>query len=127
MPSNILAGWDRLVVAVIVCLAAVVLSRRFVWSRSVTLKPKTLTFRVDDIPIDHANTLESNLRSIAERDPVLRDAAATIVRRSLAPKDKETVCATVSTTTPLSGEDLCARLRKGGRVYPYSYSCKFEG
>ncbi|KAK2035755.1 hypothetical protein LZ31DRAFT_601892 [Colletotrichum somersetense] len=127
MLSNILADWDRLAVAVIVCLAAVVLSRRFVWSRSVTLKPKTLTFRVDDIPIDHANTLESNLRSIAERDPVLRDAAATIVRRSLAPKDKETVCATVSTTTPLSGEDLCARLRKGGRVYPYSYSCKFEG
>ncbi|EPS29040.1 hypothetical protein PDE_03987 [Penicillium oxalicum 114-2] len=46
---------------------------------------------------------------------------------SLTPRDKRFLCATVSITTPLSGEDLCARLRRTGTCYPYSYTCRFDG
>ncbi|KAJ4127453.1 hypothetical protein NW754_007781 [Fusarium falciforme] len=49
------------------------------------------------------------------------------VGRSLAPKDKHSVCATVSIITSLSADDLSARLRRVGNGYPYRYTSKFHG
>ncbi|KZL84934.1 ankyrin repeat-containing protein [Colletotrichum incanum] len=120
-----------LVIAVIVCLVAVAASR---WPASSALpavktpKPrKSLTFRVDDVPVDHVDNLDRNLRSFAELDADLRDDAASFDRRSLGHKDKAYVCATVVATTHLSGRELCARLFRAGKGYPYSYSCDFDG
>ncbi|RYO96491.1 hypothetical protein DL765_011580 [Monosporascus sp. GIB2] len=88
---------------------------------------KSLTLRIDDVPADHTDDLDRNLRFIVEQDPALRAAVVTLVRRSLAPRDKDYLCATISITTPVSAEDLSARLRRAGNSHPYSYTCKFEG
>ncbi|KAJ6033774.1 hypothetical protein N7444_011545 [Penicillium canescens] len=140
MPSSVLAGLLKLVVTatIVIMLTAfrfMLTAFRFMLTavrarRRQPLeapKPKSLTFRIDDIPIDHTKELVRNIRSVAKHDPVLRGAAATIVHHSVAPKDKRFICATVSITTPLSGEDLCARLHRSGKCYPYSYTCKFDG
>ncbi|GKT93566.1 ankyrin repeat-containing protein [Colletotrichum tofieldiae] len=120
-----------LVIAVIVCLVAVAASR---WPASSALpgvkKPnprKSLTFRVDDIPVGHIDDLDRNLQSVAELDADLRDDAASFERRSLGHKDKAFVCATVVATTHLSGKELCARLVRAGKGFRYSYSCDFDG
>lgn len=89
--------------------------------------PKSLTFRVDGIPVNHADELLRNLKTLAEQDPDLRGAAATMAQRSLTPRDKLSACATISVTTTLSGGDLCARLQRSGKGYPYSYTCEFGG
>jgi hypothetical protein len=126
MPTSIWGDLLKLVVtATIVILLTAVRAR---WRQPLEApKPKSLTFRIDDIPIEHTKELVRNLRSVAEHDPVLREAVATIVHHSVAPKYKRFVCATVSITTPLSGQDLCARLHRSGKCYPYSYTCKFDG
>ncbi|KAK1589962.1 ankyrin repeat-containing protein, partial [Colletotrichum navitas] len=124
-----LADSQGLLVAIIVCLVAVALSwqtLRFLLS-SPPPKPRSLTFRVDDVPIDHVHDFGRRLQSIAEQDPVLRGVASAIVLRSLAPRDKVTSCATVSVVTHLSGDSLCVRLHHAGRGHPYTYSCNFEG
>ncbi|GJC78574.1 protein SERAC1 [Colletotrichum liriopes] len=120
-----------LVIAVIVCLVAVAASR---WPASSALpgvkKPnprKSLTFRVDDIPVAHIDDLDRNLQSVAELDADLCDDAASFERRSLGHKDKAFVCATVVATTHLSGKELCTRLFRAGKGFPYSYSCDFDG
>lgn len=93
------------------------------------VKAKSLAFRVNGIPIDHAdkNKFESTLKSIAEQIPVLRDAADSIVCRSLARKDNRFSCATVSITTSLSADELSAQLNRFGGSPRYRYSCKFYG
>ncbi|KAL8365058.1 hypothetical protein RB595_004057 [Gaeumannomyces hyphopodioides] len=91
-------------------------------------KPKSLAFRVNNIPIDHTGELVNHdLKSMAEQDPMLREAAASINCRSLAPQNKEFSCATVSITTSLSGDELSAQLRQADRDLRYSYTCKFDG
>ncbi|OQE13144.1 hypothetical protein PENFLA_c053G03067 [Penicillium flavigenum] len=50
-----------------------------------------------------------------------------VLSLEVAAKGKRFVYATVYITTPLSGEDLCARLHRSGKCYPYSYTCKFDG
>ncbi|KAK2042669.1 hypothetical protein LZ31DRAFT_525790 [Colletotrichum somersetense] len=118
-----------LLIPIIVFLAAVTASRGAVSPAPAVLEPpqprKSLTFRVDDIPVEHGHDLDRNLQSIAERDTDLR--AADLDRRSLVHSDKEHMCATVTTTTTLSGKDLCSRLAQAGRDFPYSYSCDFDG
>lgn len=90
-------------------------------------KPRRLSFRVDNIPIQDANKLDRNLRSFAEHNPDLQRAFTTMSCHSLTPRDKHFVCATVSITTPLSEADLCTRLYRTGKCYLYSYTCKFDG
>ncbi|KAJ5144591.1 ankyrin repeat-containing protein [Penicillium atrosanguineum] len=92
-------------------------------------RPKSLTFRVDDIPIDHQNKFIDNLKSVAEQDPDLRRAIATIARHTLTPKDKRFACATISISTTLTCEELCTRLSVAGNLkgYKYSYTCVFDG
>lgn len=92
-------------------------------------RPKSLTFRVDDIPIDHQINFISNLKSVAEQDPDLERAINTIARHTLTPKDKRFACATISITTTLTGEELCARFSRAGSLkgYRYSYTCVFDG
>ncbi|KAH7016248.1 ankyrin repeat-containing protein, partial [Microdochium trichocladiopsis] len=132
MPSNTwneIAAWPYwatpVCATVIVVLVTATLIRRC--SRQASEAPKSLTLRIDGIPTDHADELFTNLRSIAERSPVLRAAAATMALRSLAQHGKDSVCATISTTTSLSGDDLSAQLRRAGNSHPYRYTCKFEG
>ncbi|SPO05328.1 uncharacterized protein DNG_08015 [Cephalotrichum gorgonifer] len=88
---------------------------------------KTLTFRVDDIPVDDADALIHNLKEMFDRDDSLRELAATLFCHSLASKDKDHICATVSIKTSLSPGDLDTLLRKAGAGYPYAYSCAFQG
>ncbi|KAK1964787.1 hypothetical protein LY78DRAFT_748137 [Colletotrichum sublineola] len=118
-----------LVIPVIVCLAAVAASRWAISPAPVVAKTpmplKSLTFRVDDIPVDHVDDLDRNLQSIAERDADLHGAA--FARRSLEHSDKAHMCATVTATTTLSGKDLCSRLAQAGKGFLYSYSCDFDG
>ena len=92
-------------------------------------RPKSLTIRVDDIPIDHEKKFIGNLKSVAGQDPVLERAVTTIVRHTLTPKDKRFACATISITTTLTGEELCARFNRAGSLkgYSYSYTCVFDG
>ncbi|GKT46206.1 uncharacterized protein ColSpa_06387 [Colletotrichum spaethianum] len=137
MPHDIwpdLGLWSNtfgLVIAVIVCLAAFAVSRRPApTAQSAAKKPKpskSLTFRVDDIPIEHAENFDRNLQSVAELDESLRGAAVPFVRRSLERKDQAFMCATVLTTTRLSGKELCTRLSQASKDYHYSYSCDFDG
>lgn len=127
----VLVAWNgRVKLAVTVTIAviftAVLVHRR----RQVeTPRPKSLNFRIDDIPIDHKAQLVENLRSFAEQDPDLRRAISTIFRHTLTPKDKRFICATISITTTLSGEQICARLHRLGSLqgYKYSYTCVFDG
>ncbi|GKT61443.1 LOW QUALITY PROTEIN: ankyrin repeat-containing protein [Colletotrichum tofieldiae] len=120
-----------LVIAVIICLATVAARRWPALSAlPVVKKPnprKSLTFRVDDIPVDHIGDLDRNLQSVAELDADLRDDAASFERRSLGHKDKAFVCATIVATTHLSGKELCTRLFRAGKGFRYSYSCDFDG
>lgn len=120
-----------LAIAVIVCLAVATVGRRLALSSQSTPKtpktPKSLTFRVDDIPIDDVDDLDSNLQSLVELDTDLRGIAASFVRHSLVHKDRMSLCATVSTITYLSGNELCKRLSRLGKTYPYNYSCDFDG
>ncbi|KAK1982091.1 ankyrin repeat-containing protein, partial [Colletotrichum cereale] len=123
------ADSQALLVAVIVCLVGIALSRQYLRPllSSPPPKPKSLTFRVDDIPIDHINDFGRRIRYIAEQDPVLSGVASAIVLRSLVPRDKRIGCATVSIVTHLSGDSLCMRLLQAGNGHPYTYSCNFEG
>ncbi|WYZ38338.1 hypothetical protein EsH8_III_000252 [Colletotrichum jinshuiense] len=120
-----------LAIAVVILLVSPTVGRRPAPSAPTAAKtlkhPKSLTFRIDDIPVSHVDKLDRNIQSIAELDSVLRDAAASFVRRSMAPKDSSFVCATFSATTHLSGNELCAQLLRAGTNYPYSYSCDFDG
>ncbi|KAK1961852.1 hypothetical protein LY78DRAFT_279813 [Colletotrichum sublineola] len=127
--ADSLADSQGLPVAVFVCLVVVALNRQNLRSlfSSPAPKPKSLTFRIDDIPVDHIDDFSRRLQSIAEQDPVLRGVAAAIVLRSLVPRDEIISCATVSVVTHLSGDGLCVRLRQAGRGHPYTYSCNFEG
>ncbi|KAI6623871.1 hypothetical protein MCOR14_009448 [Pyricularia oryzae] len=90
-------------------------------------EPKSLTFRVNGIPIDHADKFEATLKSITEQIPVLRKATDSIICRSLARKNNGFSCATVSITTSLPADELSARLNRFGGSPRYSYSCKFYG
>ncbi|KAK1977787.1 hypothetical protein LZ30DRAFT_730850, partial [Colletotrichum cereale] len=125
--SNLLG----LLIPIIVCLAVVAASRWATSPAPAVVKPprpsKSLTFRVDDIPVDHADDLDRNLRSIAERNGDLCGAATSFVRRSLEHTGKTNMCATVTATTVLSGKELCWRLARAGKDFPYSYSCDFDG
>jgi hypothetical protein len=105
-----------------VVLVTVILIRR-----SPPNNKKCLTLRIDDIPADHTDILDRNLKSILEKVPDLRRDTDTIVRRSLVPYGKESLCATISIITSLSADDLSARLRRAGNGLPYGYTCKFEG
>jgi hypothetical protein len=120
--------WVKLTVTVTIAviLTAVLVHRR---RRVNTPRPKSLSFRIDDIPTDHTDQLVENLRSLAEQDPDLRRALSTKFRHTLTPKDKRFICATVSITTTLSGEEVCARLHRSGDLqgYKYSYTCVFDG
>ncbi|KAK2023015.1 hypothetical protein LX32DRAFT_708969, partial [Colletotrichum zoysiae] len=134
--SGLLYNFLGLLIAIIVFLAVTTASR---WAISPALavveppkppeppKPrKSLTFRVDDIPVEHVHDFDGNLQSIAERDADLRGATA-FTRRSLVHSDKEYMSATVTATTTLSEKDLCSRLAQAGKDFPYSYSCNFFG
>ncbi|KAM5342908.1 hypothetical protein ACJ41O_013874 [Fusarium nematophilum] len=115
------------VATVIVVLLTAILFRK---TAKQPLQPPTikcLTLRIDDIPADQTDDLNRNLKAIIEQDPILRAVAATPVRRSLAPKDKHSVCATISIRTSLAADDLSARLRRVGNGYPYRYTSKFDG
>ncbi|KAL8294757.1 hypothetical protein RB600_000626 [Gaeumannomyces tritici] len=120
---------ELIMAAFIIILVTAILFTRHSKQPSEAPKPKCLAFRVNDIPIDHTDELDLTLRSIAEQDPVLRGAAATIACRSLAPQNNQFGCATVSISTSLSGDNLCDRLHKAGKdqPYTYSYTCKFDG
>ncbi|KAJ4137869.1 hypothetical protein NW754_001514 [Fusarium falciforme] len=115
------------VATVIVVLLAAILFRK---TAKQPLQPPTtkyLTLRIDEIPADQTDDLDRNLKAITEQDPTLRAVAATPVGRSLAPKDKHSVCATVSIRTSLSADNLSARLRRVGNGYLYRYTSKFDG
>jgi hypothetical protein len=91
------------------------------------LPKKSLTLRVDDIPADHIHILGHNLKSIFEEDPNLRGDADKVVLRSLVRHSNDGFCATISTITSLSADDLSAQLGRAGNGHRYSFTCKFEG
>ncbi|KND92361.1 Vegetative incompatibility protein HET-E-1 [Tolypocladium ophioglossoides CBS 100239] len=130
MPSNISADSVTLVVtAAIIVLTAVLVRRnlaRATTTRSSSApRPKSVTFRIDDIPIGHTDELDRNLISIVDKDLALRGVALTI--RSLAPYGQDSLCATVSITTTLFGDVLSTQLHQAGKTQPYRYTCKFRG
>lgn len=90
-------------------------------------KTKSLTIRIDDIPNDQADELETNLTSIVKEDALLHQAVARLTPRSVVPWDDEVACATVTFETSLSAEDLVNRLQQIGDDYPYTYSHTFDG
>ncbi|KAJ5887721.1 hypothetical protein N7495_007762 [Penicillium taxi] len=88
---------------------------------------KRLTFRVDNIPNSDTKELEHIIKSFAEQDPDLQRAVATMTCHRLTPRDKHFACATISITTLLSGEDLCARLGRSSKGSQYIFTCRFDG
>lgn len=95
-----------------------------------TSAPKTkkrLTLRIDEIPADHTNNLDRNLKSILGEIRDLQGDPNPMVRRSLVSHGKDSLCATISINTSLSADDLSAQLRQAGQAYPYKYTCKFPG
>ncbi|KAJ5082059.1 ankyrin repeat-containing protein [Penicillium argentinense] len=66
-------------------------------------------FRVDGIPVNRQNELVHDLRSMAEQDPVLREAFANLIVRSLMSKGDGFVCAFATVnkgiTTPYEDVD----------------------
>ncbi|CAG9939384.1 unnamed protein product [Clonostachys rosea f. rosea IK726] len=88
---------------------------------------KSLTLRVDDIPADHIHILNHNLKSIFEENPNLQGDADKVVLRSLVRHSNDGFCATISTITSLSADDLSAQLGRAGNGHRYSFTCKFEG
>ncbi|KAK2018048.1 hypothetical protein LZ32DRAFT_393934 [Colletotrichum eremochloae] len=100
--------------------------------RTIVQKPeaaitRSLNLRVDNIPVDHVNELDRTLRGLIKNDAVLRDAATTLVCRSIAQKGRLSVCATLSIKTSLCPDDLVDRLYYCGRFLPFKYSSDFEG
>jgi hypothetical protein len=72
MPYNIWADWVKLVATLtIVIIVTALIVRRRQPLEAPKPKPKRLTFRVDNIPINGTDELYHNLRSFAEQDPDL--------------------------------------------------------
>ncbi|GKU07361.1 unnamed protein product, partial [Fusarium langsethiae] len=88
---------------------------------------KSLTLRIDEIPADHIDDLDRNLRSILGKILDLRGDANPMVCRSLVSHGKDSLCATISISTSLSADDLSAQLYQAGQGYLYKYTCKFQG
>ncbi|KAJ5894279.1 hypothetical protein N7495_005970 [Penicillium taxi] len=126
MSYNIWADMAKIVItmSIVIVVTALLVRRRQPLEGP---KPKRLTFRVDNIPIDDTKKLEQNIKAFAEQDPDLRSAVTTIICHRLTPRDKCFVCATVSITTSLSGEVLCARLDRISKGYQYIFTCRFDG
>ncbi len=106
------------------------LTRRVDDTPTETSAPKTkksLTLRIDEIPADHVDNLERNLKSILGKILDLRGDANPMVCRSLVSYGKDSLCATISINTSLSADDLSAQLRQAGQAHPYKYTCKFQG
>ncbi|KAJ5900022.1 hypothetical protein N7495_004766 [Penicillium taxi] len=126
MPYKIWADLAKIVATASIVIVVTALLVR--WRQPLEVpKPKRLTFRVDNIPINDTKELEHNIKSFAEQDPDLQRAVATIICHRLTPRDKHFFCATVSITTSLSGENLCARLSRTSKCYPYTFTCRFDG
>jgi hypothetical protein len=90
-------------------------------------RKRSLTFRVDDIPAEDADTLDHNLKSVLKEVPDLQEDIGTLACRSLVRYSSDTLCATISIRTSLSADELSTRLRQAGHRHPYKYTCKFEG
>ncbi|EJP61221.1 Ankyrin repeat-containing protein [Beauveria bassiana ARSEF 2860] len=106
------------------------LTRRVDDTPAETSAPKTkksLTLRIDEIPADHVDNLDRNLKSILSKILDLRGDANPMVCRSLVSHGKDSFCATISINTSLSADDLSAQLRQAGQAHPYKYTCKFQG
>ncbi|PMB67555.1 Ankyrin repeat domain-containing protein 50 [Beauveria bassiana] len=88
---------------------------------------KSLTLRIDEIPADHANNLNRNLKSILGKIQDLRGETNSMVCRSLVSYGKDYLCATISINTSLFADDLSAQLCHAGQAHPYKYTCKFQG
>ncbi|KAM3524619.1 hypothetical protein MY4038_007640 [Beauveria bassiana] len=88
---------------------------------------KSLTLRIDEIPANHVDNLDRNLKSILGKILDLRGDANPMVCRSLVSHGKDSLCATISINTSLSADDLCAQLRQAGQAHPYKYTCEFQG
>ncbi|CVK92445.1 uncharacterized protein FMAN_07341 [Fusarium mangiferae] len=79
--------------------------------------PATRCLRVDNIPADRVDDFNRELKAIA----------AAPVCRSLAPRDKKTVCATISIITWLPANDLSAWLYRNTNGGLYRYTDTFDG
>ncbi|KAF9772370.1 hypothetical protein IL306_009926 [Fusarium sp. DS 682] len=88
---------------------------------------KSLTLRIDEIPADHIDNLDRNLKSILGKILDLRGDAKPMACRSLVSHGKDSLCATISINTLLSADDLSAQLYQAGQAHPYKYTCKFKG
>ncbi|PCD23153.1 hypothetical protein AU210_014676 [Fusarium oxysporum f. sp. radicis-cucumerinum] len=88
---------------------------------------KSLTLRIDEIPADHIDNLDRNLKSILDKILDLQGDANPMVCRSLVSHGKDSLCATISINTSLSADDLSAQLCQAGQAHPYKYTYKFKG
>jgi hypothetical protein len=110
-----------------VVLLATILPQRSLRQPLKSPATQTPTRRVDEIPADHVDNLDRNLKSIFDKVLDLQGDANPMICRSLVSHGKDSLCATVSIKTSLSADDLSAQLRRATNSYPYNYTCKFEG
>lgn len=89
---------------------------------------RDLTFRVDLVPTGTSSKeLESKLKTIIAGNPDLQGQLDGLVVRSITPRDRTCVCATVTVKTLLPEEKLLALLQHASKAYPYRYDCAFYG
>ncbi|ORY70348.1 uncharacterized protein BCR38DRAFT_471661 [Pseudomassariella vexata] len=90
--------------------------------------PRYLTLRVDGIPIRSSrDAFESDLECITSQSPDLRNVVDKLVIRSFVPKDRYSICATVTIRTRVPEDVLLYRLKHASDEHPYRYDCTFYG
>lgn len=89
---------------------------------------RSLTFRVDEIPPDRDKAeLHTHLQSILGEAAELQDTVipSSLNVWSLVPRDKISLCASVSVRKSISTETLCTYMSFYGSQYTYSHD--FQG
>ncbi|KAK1991103.1 hypothetical protein LX36DRAFT_753802 [Colletotrichum falcatum] len=89
---------------------------------------RDVTLRVDLVPPGKSfKELENELKSVVAGSPDLQGQLDALVVRSITPRDRTCICATVTVRTMLIEELLLARLQQASKAYAYRYDCAFYG
>ena len=87
------------------------------------------SFRIEEIPLDHLDTLEDRLKLISRFDHELSETVRTLTRDSVVRvrKPEPTAAVTVTVSTSIPGDELCGRLQQAAVAYPYRFDGRFLG
>lgn len=87
-----------------------------------------IVIRIDDIPTNNTHdVVRSDLDSLIQADPKLKEDVISTVHHFHARRDKNIFCATVTVHMSASTNDVVRRLGLAGAALPYHFDSDFDG